>query len=429
MITIAGTGALASVGDTTDAVFDALVAGRTGRAELRGFPREDFRAGYAYEIDDRAGPRPKRPGERGEAPGRGGRPAGPSDAPGRATAWLLTVVAAALRDAGLAALPADTPIIIGTGLGELRGVELWHAGAGAAEDLHFEAALRRAFGATASYTVTNACSASLYALAMAEDLLRLGEHELAVVAGVDSITASMFGLLDRVQMETPAALAPFEGTHKGVLMGEGAAAVVLRGRPPGDSGGRPVLRSVALGCDAFHPTAPDAKGIELTMREALSRAGLTPADIDVVYAHGTGTALNDEAEGRALASVFLTVPPGPTITAIKSMTGHTSGGSGLLSLVMAVESLRTGRVPAVRGLTDPIEEVTGLRFAGGPGGGETRLADPPRGGRSVRRAQIDAFGFGGVNAVAVLELEAAPDPDGLPAGDLAEPAGPEETEG
>jgi 3-oxoacyl-[acyl-carrier-protein] synthase II len=424
MITIEGTGALASVGRDRDAVFDALLAGRTGRARLRGFPARAFRAQHAYEVDDRGGTG--------------------LDRPGRASAWLVAAVRAALRDAGLEpgdagseSAAADLPVIVGTGLGELRGVELWHAGQAPAQELDFGAALRREFGTTVSYTVTNACSASLYALAMAEDLLMLGEHDTVVVAGVDSITTSMYGLLDRVQLEPPEALVPFGRGRKGVLMGEGAAAVVLRRRDTPGPGGQPApaptrplarprsvarLRSVALSCDARHPTAPDAKGIELTMRDAQARAGLTPSDIDVVYAHGTGTPLNDEAEGCALASVFRPAPPGPTITAIKSMTGHTSGGSGLLSLVMALESLRRGEVPPVGGLAEVIDEVAGLRFAGGPGGGETRLGPPvaiDAGGRPVRRAQIDAFGFGGVNAVAVVEYP-VPEPAGsgrpLPAG-------------
>ncbi|CAM5648884.1 Ketosynthase family 3 (KS3) domain-containing protein OS=Streptomyces antimycoticus OX=68175 GN=SANT12839_039160 PE=4 SV=1 [Streptomyces antimycoticus] len=109
--------------------------------------------------------------------------------------------------------------------------------------------------------------------------------------------------------------------------------------------------------------------------------------------HGTGTQLNDAAEAAAIAEVFGHEVRGPLMTAINSMTGHTSGGSGLLSLIVALESLASGRVLPTLGLTELLPEAAAFRF----------VREEARDGGDLRVAQIDAFGFGGVNAVAIVE--------------------------
>jgi 3-oxoacyl-[acyl-carrier-protein] synthase II len=366
---IAGTGAVASVGAGVSEVFEALCAGRTGLAKLRAFDRSRLRVGHAYEIDDRTGP---------------GR-----DEPGRATRWLCAAIEEALLDAGMPTELGDVPVLVGTGLRELRSAELWwREGTPLREaDLHLGTALREHFGATRTYTVVNACAASLYACGLATDLLAAGEADTVVVAGVDAVTESMFGLLDRVHPQPPDVLRPFDRARRGVLMGEAAAVVVLRRGGPA----RAVLRGVGLTCDAYHVTAPDPEGIASAITDAYDRSGIRPEEVDLVYAHGTGTLLNDEAEATALAKVLAETGATPLITAIKSMTGHTSGASGLLGLVAAVESLRSGRVPPTLGLVDPVPEASGLRLVRGQ-----EVAAP------VWTAQIDAFGFGGVNAVAIV---------------------------
>ncbi|WP_026424617.1 beta-ketoacyl synthase N-terminal-like domain-containing protein [Actinokineospora inagensis] len=384
---VTGTGAVCSVGRGTDAVWEALCAGTSGLSPLRSFDQDKFRVTHAYEIDDREGA---------------------EDTPARATAWLIDAIAEALSDAGLDEDLSGTPVLVGTGLRELRSVELWwdkNKGAdkdgtaqpGDLDRLHFGTALRERFGATNTYTFSNACSASLYALALATDLLAVGEAETVVVAGVDGITTSMHGLLDRVHPEPPDAVRPFDRARKGVLMGEGAAAVVLRkqdGVDPATAKG--LLRAVGVSCDAFHVTAPDPVGIAASVRQAHARAGIKPEDVDLVMLHGTGTLLNDEAEAAAVAEVFGEHAGGPVMTAVKSMTGHTSGGSGLLGLVLATRALTEGRVPPTVGLVQPVTEAAEFRFAR-PGDGPADL--------SV--AQVDAFGFGGVNAVAVIERTTA----------------------
>jgi 3-oxoacyl-[acyl-carrier-protein] synthase II len=110
-----------------------------------------------------------------------------------------------------------------------------------------------------------------------------------------------------------------------------------------------------------------------------------------VYAHGTGTELNDLTEATALRQVFGAAAPGPLVTAAKGAVGHTSGASALTSLALAVQSLQRGIVPPVVGLVEPLAEGATLRLVIG----RPRQA-------AVRLVQVNSFGFGGVNAVSLL---------------------------
>lgn len=372
---IIGMGAVASIGSTPEEIFSALCNGISGVHELRAFNPESFRARHAYEIDD--------------------RPPGP-DAPGRATAWLRAAIGQALTAAGMPHDLADVPVLIGTTFGERRSAELWWRDGAEleAEDLFFDTAIRSAFGAARIYTLASACAAALYALGMATDLIALDQADVAVVAGTDSIPESAFGMIDRVQNQIPQAVLPLDTSRRGMLMGEGAAAIVLRRAGAGPADAR--VLGVGLNADGEHPTKPSREGIARVARDAHARAGIRPADIDLVMLHGTATQVNDETELAALREVFRDVPQPPYVTAIKSMTGHTSGGSGLLSLITGILAMRTGLVPAILGLTDPIEDARSFRIAGG---------QPAR--ARLRMTQVNALGMGGLNAVAIVSEAAA----------------------
>ncbi|MGV9266676.1 beta-ketoacyl synthase N-terminal-like domain-containing protein [Kitasatospora sp. NPDC003701] len=371
---ITGMAAVANIGATPGEIFASLCAGQESRAPLKAFDPDKYRAAYAYEIDD--------------------RPEGGGDLPRRATRWLTTVVRQAAADAGLGEDLARVPVLVGTTMREQRSLELWwRDGAQVApEDLHFGTALKAAFGACTTYTFANACSASLYALGMATDMIHLGMADTVVVAGTDAATESGFGTLDRVQNDLPDALRPFDTTHKGMLMGEGAAAVIVQRTGTGTEPVHARVRGVSMNCDAHHATAPDPDGITRAVRDAHSRAGVRAEDIDLVMLHGSGTPLNDATESSVLRHIFQGAGAGPRMTAIKAMTGHTMGGSGLLSLMMAVLAMQSGTVPPVLGLSDPIPEAAGLHLVqGAPAAVDLSLA------------QVDAFGFGGINAVAIVE--------------------------
>ncbi|GAA4947918.1 beta-ketoacyl-ACP synthase II [Yinghuangia aomiensis] len=372
---ITGMAAVANIGASPREIFAALCAGQESRRPLQVFDAGKYRAAYAYEIDD--------------------RPEGGDDIPRRATGWLTTVVRQAVANAGLGEDLSQVPVLVGTTMREQRSLELWwrdHADVALA-DLHFGTALKATFGASTTYTFANACSATLYALGMATDMIELGMADTVVVAGTDAATESGFGTLDRVQNDIPDALRPFDTSHKGMLMGEGAAAVVVQRAGTGNGPVHARVRGVSINCDARHATAPDPDGITRAMQDAHRRAGVRAQDIDLVMLHGTGTPRNDVTESTVLSRVFHGAEPGPRMTAIKAMTGHTLGGSGLLSLLMAVLAMKEGTVPPVLGLTDPIPEAVGLGLVQGT----------PAVGDHLNVAQIDAFGFGGINAVTIVE--------------------------
>ncbi|MET8093892.1 beta-ketoacyl synthase N-terminal-like domain-containing protein [Micromonospora sp. NPDC005220] len=374
-IPVTGLGAIAANGTDPDQIFKSLCTGQGGPEHLRGFDRRRFTAQRLFEIDDR----------------------GPDgDRPLRATAFLLEAISQALADAGLGDDLGDVPMLVGTGLRELRSVELWHRDGAEfrLEELHFGTALRERFNAFDTHTFSNACSASLYALALGADLIDCGDADTVVVAGVDTVTESMFGLADRVQPHPPESVRPFDSGRQGTILGDGAAAVVLQ-RP--DTVRDPAavhgwIRGVSANCDAYHPTAPSLEGVTAAIAQAHARSGLGPDDVDLVLLHGTGTALNDPVEATALRQAHGASANRPLMTAIKALTGHTSGSAGLMSCMVALKALREGTVPPVAGLTDPIPETAGFR-----------LVRPEAARETLDVAQVHGFGFGGINAVAILQ--------------------------
>ncbi|MFB7115054.1 beta-ketoacyl synthase N-terminal-like domain-containing protein [Streptomyces sp. NPDC056190] len=361
----------------TDATFAALAKGVDGSQALRFYDSDRINVTRGYHVDDDVD--------------------GGDELPLRAGRWLARCVLGAVRQAGVDPARERVSVIVGTGLRELRAVERWALDGVPVRrrDLHFTTAVREVLPEAAEViTVSNACSASGHALALAQDLLAAGEADAVVAAGCDAMSESMLTMIGRVADAPTPALQPFQEGRAGVLLGEGAVAVVLRRAT--DAGPAPLatVLGTGLSCDAHHETAPDVGGIVAAMRDAHRRSGVTPQDIDLVLAHGTGTALNDPTEAAALDTVFAGAAPGPLVTGIKGAIGHTSGSAALMSLLVAAEALRSGSVPATVGLTEPIEAAAGLRLVIG----EPASCD-------ARVAQVDAFGFGGVNAVSVIKVE------------------------
>lgn len=379
---ITGAELITSVAAGRENNFQAFCKGMGGDKPLQHFDTALYRFGRAYEIDDRAHNQP--------------------DTPGRATHWLRTCIAGAVAEAGLTAVTdARIAVLVGTGLRELRSLELWWANhlPFHVSDLHFGAAVRQEVdNPQATFTFSNACAAANFALGLGADLIQLGEIDAAIVAGCDSITESMFGTFDRITHQPPERVVPFDRRRKGVLMGEGATAVVLEPLAQAQARGKAplaLLRGVGINCDAHHETAPHLEGMREAMAEAHQRAGVTAADIDLLMIHGTGTELNDQVEALAIRELFGTAANRIPISGLKSMTGHTSGASGLIGVVVAIEALNQGCIPPTAGFSEPIPEAEGMHIVAG------RAYEA-----QMRLAQVNAFGFGGLNAVVILEKAA-----------------------
>jgi 3-oxoacyl-[acyl-carrier-protein] synthase II len=365
--------------------FAALLRGECGATPLRhGDPdRLNVFAGYHAGADD-----PPR--------GAGDPPRGAGDPPRafRAGRLLAQCLREAARQAGLDPLRQRVVAVVGTGLRELSAVEDWALGGTpfAVRRLHFGDVVRDALPGVADViTISNACSASGYALALAQDLVELGEADAVLACGADTMTQSMLAMIGRVAPARTTQVRPFDRDRDGVLLGEGAAAVVVV--PPswtGTARGRVV--GTGLSCDAHHETAPDVEGISRAMLDAFDRTGRDPSTVDLVVAHGTGTMLNDPAESEALRKVVVGAGGDPLVTAVKGATGHTSGSAALINVDVGLRCLAKCTVPPVAGLREVLAEGSGLRFVVG-----TPIASRPR------LVQVNAFGFGGVNAVTLLE--------------------------
>jgi 3-oxoacyl-[acyl-carrier-protein] synthase II len=315
----------------------------------------------------------------------------------RASRWLGDCLREALAQTRIDAKRQRVAVIVGTGLRELRAVERAAVTSEtfATERLHFASAVREVAPDVAEVvTLSNACSAGGHALALAQDLVELGEADVAVAAATDSMTESMLAMIGRVTDAPTPALRPFDAGRTGTLLGEGAAAVVV---VPEGACERPLARllSTGLSCDAYHSTAADVDGIRRATTDAFARAGRTVDDVDLVVAHGTGTALNDPLEARLICEAFADRNPAPLVTAVKGAVGHTSGTAALVNFDVALRCLASGFVPPIVGLEQVLEEGAGVRFV---------IGEPVA--ARVRLAQVNAFGFGGTNAVTLVEAVA-----------------------
>ncbi|MBT5457178.1 MAG: beta-ketoacyl-[acyl-carrier-protein] synthase II, partial [Rhodospirillaceae bacterium] len=173
-----------------------------------------------------------------------------------------------------------------------------------------------------AFCVTTACSSSAKVFASARRLIDSGICDAAVVGGADSLcqmTLNGFGALEALSRGL---CNPFSANRDGINIGEGAAAFLMTPEP-----GPVTLLGVGETSDAHHISAPDPEGTGAiaAMAQALDDAGLTPDTIAYINAHGTGTALNDVMEARAIASMF---PPGTPCSSTKAMTGHMLGAAG-----------------------------------------------------------------------------------------------------
>ncbi|WP_116367607.1 beta-ketoacyl-ACP synthase [Parahaliea mediterranea] len=240
------------------------------------------------------------------------------------------------------------------------------------------------------YTLSTACSSSANALLSARRLLRLGLCDAVVTGGVDTLcqlTLQGFGALEA---QSSGYCAPFTRERDGINIGEAGAVFILSTVPA------PVaLRGGACTSDAHHISAPHPQGLGAiaAMRQALADAGLTPADIDYLNLHGTGTAQNDLMEARAVHAVFADTLP---CSSTKAYTGHCLGAASALELGLCYQLLRaapdTVRLPPSAHLARRDGALAPIALSG----------QNERPERPVRHCMSNSFAFGGSNASLII---------------------------
>jgi 3-oxoacyl-[acyl-carrier-protein] synthase II len=243
-------------------------------------------------------------------------------------------------------------------------------------------------------TIPTACAAGNHAIATAAGFLRTGRADVMLAGGADAFSRITFTGFARLGAIAPERCQPFDRNRKGMVPGEGAAMLVLEHAAHARRRGARVLAEVAgcgLSCDAFHMTGgdPSGDGAARAMQRALEDAGLAPADVSYISAHGTGTPVNDRLEALALARVFGAGSRTPA-SSIKSMIGHAMGAASAIEAVACVLATVRDLVPPTINFETPDPECP--------------LDCVPNAAREcvVDVAMNNAYGFGGNNASVIF---------------------------
>ncbi|MCI1911933.1 beta-ketoacyl-ACP synthase II [Schleiferilactobacillus perolens] len=248
-----------------------------------------------------------------------------------------------------------------------------------------------------SQAIVTACASATNAIGNAFEYLQLGKADVILTGGseasVNEIGIAGFASLTALSRATDPAEAslPFDTQRNGFVLGEGAATLVLEDYDHAVARGANILAEVVgygTTSDAYHMTAPDpeGRGAARAMAQAIEDAGITPADVDYVNAHGTATKANDSAESKAIQSVFGS-DSDVLVSSTKGMTGHLLGAAGAIEAVACVGALQRQQLPENIGAheQDPACPVN--------------LVDDTNNHADVRYTLSNSFGFGGHNAV------------------------------
>lgn len=209
----------------------------------------------------------------------------------------------------------------------------------------------------AGRTYINACVAAGTAIAEAAALISSGRNDRVVVAAGHLVDAESFTTFNAGKaLAKDGRLRPFSSGRKGLLLGDGVGAVVLEA-VDSRTGMRPLARLTGWGMagDAHHVCQPHPQGLGMAraITRALDRAGLGPADLDYVNAHGTGTPYNDSAETAALHRAFGEHAEHIPVSSTKSMHGHALQAAGLVEFVICLLALELGSLPVNSGYLGP----------------------------------------------------------------------------
>jgi len=248
------------------------------------------------------------------------------------------------------------------------------------------------FGITGpSYTISTACSSASHAIGQAFWMVKSGAAPLAITGGSEAPFS--FGILkawEALRVVSPDTCRPFSKDRTGMVLGEGAAMLILEPMEAARARGARIHAEIVgfgMSSDACHITQPSADGAARAMRAALCDAKLGPEQIGYINAHGTGTQANDPTETTAIRTVFGAHADRVPVSSTKSMHGHALGAAGALEAVAAIVALRDGFLPPTVNYNAP-DPACDLDVVPNT----SREAD-------IEYALSNSFAFGGLNAV------------------------------
>src|SRR3954468_11209058 len=403
-VVVTGVGVISPLGNDPDALFSALMAGQSGVREVitEGPKGKNSNAGGAADFDP--APYIQRP-----------------DQYDRVTQFSIAAASMAVKDSGIEFTDANRSragVSFGTGMGAANALEetfaqlllrdpdrvkpltvlkvMNNAPAG-------HIAIQHGLGGP-DLTYSCACSSSSVSIGEAFRQIRHGYADVMIAGGAEApLTFGFFKSWEAMHIlaipdptNPSASCRPFSKTRSGLVLGEGAAMVILEEREAAIRRGARIYGEIAgygSSNDHLHITKPSVEGQAQAMSLALADAGIAPDEIDYVNAHGTATVLNDVTETRAIKKVFGDRAYQLPVSSTKSMHGHLLGGAGALEFVIALLAMKHRAVPPTANLDVPDPECD-LDYVPGAG----------RPDQDVRCVMSNSFAFGGTNAVLIAKL-------------------------
>jgi len=401
-VVVTGLGCISPVGNTVQAAWASILAGRSGIGRITRFDASEFACQIAGEVKDFD-----------LSSYMSVKEARTMD---RFIHYGVAAADEAVRDAGLPtgaaldeALACRIGCIIGSGIGGLPLIEDTHAelvGRGPRRVTPFfvpasiinlvagQVAIRCGFTGP-NLSVVTACTTGLHCIGEAARKIEYGDADVMVAGGTEA-TLSPLGVGGFAAMramstrnDDPAAASrPWDKGRDGFVLGEGAGVLVVEALEHAKARGAHIYAEIigyGMSADASHITAPNVDGQCRAMSAALRNAGINADEVDYLNAHGTSTPLGDINETQAIKAVFGVHAKRMVVSSTKSMTGHLLGGAGGVESVFTVLALQQQKVPPTINLTEPDPECD-LDYC------PNTARDMP-----LNIAMKNNFGFGGTN--------------------------------
>lgn len=410
-VVITGMGILSPLGRGLNTNWDKLTKGVSGISAIRSFDTENFTAKVAGQI----------PLGDGEGEFQPDSVLSPKEQRHVDPFILYGLCAAtdAVEDSGYKPETEEemerAGVLIGSGIGGLQAIEAGsivvnEQGPRRISPFFIPSALINLISGHVSikygfkgpnHAVVTACATGTHAIGDAMRIIKNNEADVMVAGGAEAAICKI-GIAGFAQAkalsthynETPhLASRPWDKGRDGFVMGEGSGVVVLEEYEHARKRGAKIYAEVvgyAMTGDAYHITAPGGNGGYRAMLGALKSAGLNPADIDYINAHGTSTPLGDMVEFRAVKSIF--DGTNVSMSSTKSCIGHLLGAAGAVESIFSVMAMNTGILPPTINLVDPEEETQGFD-----------LVPNTAKEKEVKYALSNSFGFGGTNGSLIFK--------------------------
>lgn len=393
-VAVTGIGVISAIGHTRDAFWESLVAGRTGIRRLEGVDLAQLKFSYGAQVLDYDPLRHFDPKT--------------ADQLDRFAQFAAIAAREAIADANLSLSDLEherAAIVTGCCVGgqatEDRGfADLYLEKRGRVHPLTIPRVMANAGASFIAlenrirgpvYTVSTACSSANHAIGQAFWMVRSGQTDVALAGGSEALFSLGFlKAWEAMRVVSPTSCRPFSKDRDGLILGEGAAMLVLEAFERALARGAKIYGEIAgfgMSSDASHITLPAAEGAALAIRLALNDAGLPPEAVGYINAHGTGTPTNDPTEVKAIREVFGKHSERLAVSSTKSMHGHALGAAGALEAAATLLAIREGVLPPTANFTqpDPLCDIDAV-----PNQSRTQR---------VTAAISNSFAFGGLNAV------------------------------